>query len=132
MPAREEILDRIEQILGPVESIDYAFLFGSALTHLRDDSDVDILFGGHLDFDARMGLTARLAAALKRGVDLVPSRTARSEVVLKAMSEGMLIFVKNSDILKQDYFTHWSRFDDSTGLRRIRIERIKRQYAYGR
>jgi predicted nucleotidyltransferase len=131
MQSKQDIIDKIEQILSPVESIHYAFLFGSALANLRADSDVDILFGGHLDFDNRIALTARLAIALKREVDLVPAEAARSEVVIKAMSKGILIFAKNNDGLKHDYLINQRRLDDSTSLRRIKLERIKRQYANG-
>jgi predicted nucleotidyltransferase len=114
--ATEEVIRKIDQVLSPVESIDYAFLFGSALTNLRVDSDIHILFGSYLDFDARMALAARLAMALKRAVDLVPAKTARSEIVLKAMSKGILVLVKNNDVLKHDYLTHLRRLDNGASL----------------
>jgi predicted nucleotidyltransferase len=130
-PVVKEIIDMIDQTLRPVELIEYAFLFGSALRRLLPESDVDILVGGEIDFDTKLALTADLSTRLKRNVDLVCVRESRCEVALKAMSEGILIFVKDGDMLKQDYFRTLRRFDDNSGLRRIRIERIKRQYANG-
>ena len=131
-PVQKEIIDIIDQTLRPVGSIEYAFLFGSALRRLLRESDIDILVGGEIDFDTKLVLTAGLSTRLKRNVDLVQASEARCELVLKAMSEGILIFVKYGEKLKQDYLRNWRSFDDSTGLRRIRIERIRQQYANGR
>jgi predicted nucleotidyltransferase len=117
-----ETIEKIEQELGRAESIDYAFLFGSALRRLLPESDIDILIGGTIDFDGKMLLTVKLSTLLKRHVDLV----------IEAMSKGRLIFVKDRDSLKRDYLRNWRRLDDNTGLRRMRIERIKQQYVYGR
>jgi predicted nucleotidyltransferase len=132
MPVANEIIETIDRTLRSIESIGYAFLFGSVLRRLLPESDIDILVGGELDFDRKLALIADLSTKLRRNVDIVYVREARCELVLKAMSEGILIFVRNSDILKQDYFTNWRCFDDSTSLRRIRMKRIKQQYAYGR
>jgi predicted nucleotidyltransferase len=127
-----ETIEKIEQELGRAESIDYAFLFGSALRRLLPESDIDILIGGTIDFDGKMLLTVKLSTLLKRHVDLVVTREARCELVIEAMSKGRLIFVKDRDSLKRDYLRNWRRLDDNTGLRRMRIERIKQQYVYGR
>ena len=127
----DEIVNKIDQVLRSVESIDYAFLFGSALRKLLPQSDIDILIGGEMDFNQKMLLTAELSRGLSRNVDLVLVREAHCELVLKAMSQGILVFVQNRDMLKQDYITNWRSFDDNTGLRKIRFARIQRQYANG-
>lgn len=128
----DEIVNKIDQVLRSVESIDYAFLFGSALRKLLPQSDIDILIGGEIDFDRRLLLTAELSRKLSRNTDLVLTKEARSELALKAMSQGTLIFVRNRETLKQDYNRHWRQFDDNTGLRMIKFARIQKQYAYGR
>jgi predicted nucleotidyltransferase len=132
MTVPKEIIDKIDHVLRPVESIDYVFLFGSALKKLLPQSDIDILIGGKLGFNQKMLLTAGLSRELSRNVDLVLVREARCELVLKAMSKGLQVFTRNKETLKQDYITNWRRFDDSTNLRRIRFNRIEREYAYGR
>ncbi len=132
MTVAKEIIDKISYALRPVESIDYAFLFGSALKKLLPQSDIDILIGGEMDFDQKMLLTAELSRALSRKVDLVLVKETRCELVLKAMSHGLQVFTRNRETLKQDYIINWRRFDDSTSLRRIRFNRIEREYAYGR
>jgi predicted nucleotidyltransferase len=121
----------IRKVLSDDERVAYAYLFGSALTHLRDDSDIDILVGGDLDFDTRMDLTAKLSLALKRNVDLVPARSARSEVVLKAMSKGVPVFVRDKGAFKQDYFNAFRAYDDAINLRRSKAEHFKRLYSNG-
>lgn len=121
----------IRKVLSDDERVAYAYLFGSVLTHLRDDSDIDILVGGDLDFDTRMDLTAKLSLALKRNVDLVPARSARSEVVLKAMSKGVPVFVRDKGAFKQDYFNAFRAYDDAINLRRSKAEHFKRLYSNG-
>ncbi len=111
------------------ERAKYAYLFGSALSGLRADSDVDVLVGGDLDFDTRTDLTARLERALTRQVDLVPARDARPEVVLRAMSRGERIFVRDNEALKGDYFRAYRAYEDATNLRSIKAAYFKRHYA---
>ena len=131
MTDTKEIIEEIAHVLKPVKSIGYVFLFGSALTRLLPQSDIDILIGGEMDFNQKMLLMAELSRGLSRNVDLVLVKEAHCELVLKAMSQGVPVFVQNRDMLKQDYITNWRSFDDNTGLRRIRFARIQRQYANG-
>jgi predicted nucleotidyltransferase len=122
----------ITDVLLPVESIQYSFLFGSALSQLLPQSDIDVLIGGQITADQRMDIAIALSIRLKRTVDLVLVRDAHCDIVMKAMSEGLLVFVKDNESLKQDYITIWRQFDDSAELRRIKIDRIKLQYCHGR
>jgi predicted nucleotidyltransferase len=129
---RDEIIMSAKEVLSAYDSeISYAFLFGSALTQLRSDSDIDILVGGDLDFESRMDLTAKLVLVLKRNVDLVQAREARCEVVLKALSKGMPILIKDTEALKRDYLKNFRLYDDTTNLRRLKLSKIKREYARG-
>ena len=64
--------------------------------------------------------------------DLILVSEAQCELVLKAMSQGVLIFERNRETLKQDYIRNWRCYDDNTSLRRIRFARIHQEYAYGR
>jgi predicted nucleotidyltransferase len=129
---KEEIILVAKEVLSAYGGkVSYAYLFGSGLTKLRSDSDIDILVGGNLDFDSRMDLTAKLVLALRRSVDVVPAEDARPEVVLKALSKGMPILINDAEALKSDYFKNFRLYDDTTNLRRLKLERIKRQYARG-
>jgi predicted nucleotidyltransferase len=127
-----EITQKIARVLEPVKTINYAFLFGSALKRLSPQSDIDILIGGEIDFDQRLLLMAKLSGELSRNVDLVLVKEARYELVLKAMSQGMSIFIHDKEILKQDYINNFRAYDNNAGLRRIRFARIQREYTYGR
>jgi predicted nucleotidyltransferase len=127
----ERIVEQIRQVVSAVESVDYAFLFGSALKRLLPQSDVDILVGGAIDFDQKVALTATLSIRIGRNVDIVVTREARSELVLKAMSQGVMVFERNRETVTEDYLRNWRRFDDTIGLRRIKLERIRREYARG-
>jgi predicted nucleotidyltransferase len=131
MNSTKEIIDKIDSVLRPVMSIDYVFLFGSTLRKLLPQSDIDILIGGEMDFNQKMLLTADLSKELSRKVDLVLVKEARSELVLKAMSHGILVFTENKNILKRDYMNNLRLLDDTTGLRQMRFARIKREYANG-
>jgi hypothetical protein len=62
----------------------------------------------------------------------VPVKEARSQLVAKAMSKGVLIFAKTREAVKQNYFRNWRAYDDSAVLRRMKIERIKEHYGHGR
>ena len=131
MTGTKEIIEKIAHVLRPVKSIDYVFLFGSALKRLLPQSDIDILIGGEMGSNQKLLLTAELSRKLSRNVDLVLVGEAHCELVLKAMSQGLPVFVQNKDMLKQDYITNWRSFDDNAGLRKIRFARIQRQYVNG-
>jgi predicted nucleotidyltransferase len=124
----DKILEEISQVLTPVKSVEYAFLFGSALKRLLSHSDIDVLIGGAIDFDEKVALTAVLSTRLGRNVDIVVTHEARSELVLKAMSQGVMVFERNRVTVTDDYLRNWRHFDNTTGLRRIRLERIQREY----
>lgn len=128
----DELVKKIESVLMPVEDVDYAFLFGSALRRLLPQSDIDILIGGNLNFDQRLLLASELSMKLKRIVDIVLTSEARCELVLKAMSQGKPIFVRKRETLKEDYVRNVRKLDDNTKLRRIRQDRIRKQYTHGR
>lgn len=132
MVSVDDILEKIESVLIPVNAVDYAFLFGSALYRLLPQSDIDILIGGDLDFDQRLLLTGELSIKLKRTVDVVLTSEAPCELVLKAMSQGKQVFVRRREVLKEDYIRNVRKLDDNTKLRRIRQDRIRQQYGYGK
>ncbi len=132
MTSISEIADIVAGVLSGVESVEYAFLFGSFTRRLLPESDIDILVGGDLECGDKFDLVAVLSTRLKRPVDLVSVREASCDVVLKAMSEGRLLFAKHPEILKRDYFRNYIAYDNNTALRRIRLDRIRREYGYGR
>jgi hypothetical protein len=78
-----------------------------------------------------VSLAAELESALKKRVDIVPTKKARCEVVLNAFSTGIPLHVKNEDVLKRDYFKNYRQYDQNAGLRRIRIEHMKRGFGHG-
>ena len=132
LATKEEIVLVAKEVLSAYGGkVSYAYLFGSGLTKLCGESDIDILVGGNLDFDSRMGLTAKLVLALRRSVDIVPAEDARPEVVIKALSKGRPVLINDMEALKRDYFKKFRSYDESTNLRRMKRERIKRQYGRG-
>jgi predicted nucleotidyltransferase len=131
MNQTDTFLKEIRGVLEGREDIAYAFLFGSALSHVLPGSDVDILVGADIDSIAKIKLTDELSRRLHRQADVVQTKDARCEVVLKAMSEGILVLVNDDKRLKEDYFWNFRAYDQTSNLRKIRIDRIKRQYAHG-
>ncbi len=123
-----DLLSEIKEVLTGVQGIHYAFLFGSALKRLLPDSDIDILIGGDLDFDAKTRLGMDLAVRLKRDVDVVLTKEAHCDVVLNAFSRGEPVLIRNRELLKEDYFKNYRLCDASTSLRKIRLDKIKEKY----
>ena len=122
----------IKEYLDSIEGIDYAFLFGSALTHMRNESDVDILIGGNIDFDLQCEIMAQVGLICERDVDIVLSNKTNPSVVIKAMSKGKLIIVKDERRLKEDYFKMLRLSEDAERILRIKSLRLKREYSCGR
>jgi predicted nucleotidyltransferase len=123
-----QYIDEIKAVLAPVEGLDYAYLFGSALNRLLPNSDIDILVGGDLDFGRKTRLSMDLSLLLKRNVDIVLAKEAPCELILKALSRGRPILVHKRKSLREDYFSNYFLYDANTSLRNIRLERIKRIY----
>ena len=123
-----QYIDEIKTVLAPVEGLDYAYLFGSALNRLLPDSDIDILVGGDLDFGRETRLSMDLSLRLKRNVDIVLAKEAPYELILNALSRGRPILVHKRKSLREDYFRNYFLYDANTSLRNIRLERIKRIY----
>ena len=126
-----DYIKKAEKVLSRFDNIDYVFLFGSVLNHPGPESDVDILVGGDLDFSGRASLAMELGLELKKDVDIVLTKEARCELVLNALSRGIPILVYDEDIVKRDYFKSYRQQEQNVGLRKLRIERMKRRYGLG-
>ncbi len=126
---KDSILAEIKESLSGIKDIDYAYLFGSVLKGMLPDSDIDILLGGDFDFNRKTALTMELALRLKRNVDLILTKEASYELILKAFSQGVAIVINDRDSLRKDYFKSYFLFDANTSLRKTRLERVKRIYA---
>jgi predicted nucleotidyltransferase len=124
----------IEKIISVVSSrrgIAYAVLFGSALKHLLAHSDIDLLIGGNLDTNQKIDLSATLALQLRRSVDIVLTKEARCDLVLRALSSGIPLAVRDQRKVKEDYFHYYRLCDQGQPLKRVRLERLKRVYGNG-
>ena len=109
----------------------YAILFGSALKRLLAHSDIDLLIGGDLDTSQKTDLSMALALELRRPVDIVLTKEARCDVVLRAFSSGIPLVVRDKKKVKEDYFNHYRLCDKEHPLKRVRFERLKRVYGNG-
>jgi predicted nucleotidyltransferase len=127
----QDYLNSIRGVLSRKGKIDYAFLFGSALKHLRPDSDIDILVGGRLNFSEKTDLAMALAIRLKREVDIVLASEASCELALSVFSRGEPILLRSEKALKKDYFKNYRLYEETTGLRALRLARIKRKFGNG-
>jgi len=127
----KDYLNSTREVLSRRGKIDYAFLFGSALKQLRPDSDIDILIGGLLNFGEKSNLAMDLAIRLKRDVDIVLVSEASCELALNVFSRGKPILLKSEKALKKDYFKHYHLYEQTSGLRALRLARIKREFGNG-
>jgi hypothetical protein len=69
-----------------------------------------------------------LTLELHRPIDIVLTKEARCEVVLRAFSSGIPLVVRDKGKVKEDYFNHYRLCDQGDPLKRIRLERLKRVY----
>ena len=124
-------INKIKRTCFQYKRIDYAFLFGSALKRMRVESDIDILLNGKITPAQRIDLSLELEAIVKRKVDIISAQEVSCELALEAFSCGVLLFIRNKENLKKDYFKKFYLYDDTTNLRKIRVQRIKNKYARG-
>jgi predicted nucleotidyltransferase len=127
----EAEIEKIRSVVSNRKAVSYAILFGSALKRLGAGSDIDLMVGGELSPDEKADLLMELAILLGRRIDLVFSREALCDVVLRAFSSGTPIFVRDRERVKEDYVTNYRLCDQRESLKRIRLERVKRVYGNG-
>ena len=127
----ETEIEKIKSVISSRGRIDYAILFGSALKHLLAHSDIDLLIGGDLDPKRKTDLSMALALELHRHIDIVLTKEARCDLVLRAFSSGIPLVVRNKRKVKEDYFNHYRLCDQEHLLKRVRLERLKRVYGNG-
>lgn len=125
-------IKQLKKITDKYNSINYAFLFGSTLKKTHSASDIDILIGGKLSFTDRTNLASDLEILFKKKIDIVITHELSPIFVLKIFKEGRPISIRAKNKLKEDYFNNFYKADDLVNLRRIREEKIKREYFYGK
>ena len=127
----ETEISRIKLVLSNKTGIDYAILFGSALKRLLPKSDIDLLIGGNVDRSLKDNLLMELTLEIRRPIDIILSKEARYEVVLRALSSGMLIVAHDREKIKEDYFRNYRLSEQGYPLKKIRLERLKRVFNSG-
>jgi len=124
-------IEKIRSIVSPVSEVAYAMLYGSAVRQLLQHSDIDLLIGGELSNAQKADLSMNLSLELRRSVDIVCSKEARCEVVLRALSSGVPVMIRDKARIREDYFKNYHHCDKEHPLKRIRLERLKRVYGNG-
>ena len=124
-------IEKIKSVVSSKKGLAYAILFGSALRRLFPHSDIDLMIGGELTPLEKIDLSMELTVELGRQIDVISSGEGRCEVVLKAFSSGVLIFIRDRGCFKKDYLKNFHLCDQKNPLRRIRLERLKRVYGNG-
>jgi predicted nucleotidyltransferase len=127
----EAEIEIIRSVVSSRGGIAYAILFGSSLKRLLAQSDIDLMVGGELGPVEKADLLMELTVQLRRQIDLIFTKEALCDVVLRAFSSGIPILVRDRDRLKQDYLKNYRLCDERGPLRRIRLERLKRVYGNG-
>jgi len=124
-------IEKIESVIVSREEVVYAILFGSALKRLLSHSDIDLLIGGDLDVRQKTDLSATLSFELRRPIDIVLTKEARCDLVLRAFSSGIPLAVRDKKKVKEDYFNCYRLCDQERLMKRVRLERLKRVYGNG-
>jgi predicted nucleotidyltransferase len=124
-------IEKIKSVVSGRRGIAYTILFGSALKHLLAHSDIDLLIGGDLDQSQKIDLSAALTLELRRPIDIILTKDARCDLVLRAFSSGIPLVVSDKGKVKEDYFNYYRLCDQQRLLKRVRLERLKRVYGNG-
>ena len=127
----ETEIEKIRSLISGRSGIAYTILFGSALKRLLAHSDIDLMVGGELSPVEKADLSMELALKLGRPIDVVPTKEATCDVVLRAFSSGIPILVRDRERMKEDYIRNYRLCDQKDQLKRIRLERLKRVYGNG-
>jgi predicted nucleotidyltransferase len=127
----EAEIEKIRSVVSSRKGLAYAILFGSALRHLFSHSDIDLMIEGELTPLEKINLSMELTVELGRQIDIISSGEARCEVILRAFSSGIPIFISDKERLKEDYLKNYHLCDQKNPLKRIRLERLKRVYGNG-
>ena len=127
----EAEIKKIRSVVSSRRGVAYVILFGSALKHLGAHSDVDLMVEGELSPVEKADLLMELTVQLGRQIDFVSPKEALCEVVLRAFSSGIPIFVRDRKRLKEDYLNNYRLCDQRDSLKRIKLERLKRVYGNG-
>jgi predicted nucleotidyltransferase len=93
-PSQDETIDRARSVLGADPRIRLALVFGSlARDRARPSSDLDVAvdMDRPMDSETLMSLTAELAAATGRPVDLIDLRTAGVPLLGEILKHGRRI-----------------------------------------
>ncbi len=124
-------IEKIKSVVSASTEVDYAILFGSALKRLLTHSDIDLLVGADLDRRQKTDLSMALTLELHRPIDIVLTKEARCDVILRAFSSGIALVVRDKKKAKEDYFYYYRLCDQARLLKRVRLERLKRVYGNG-
>ena len=124
-------IEKIKSVVSSRRGVTYAILFGSALKRLGARSDIDLMVEGELRPVEKADLLMELTIQLGRQIDLISSKEASCDVVLRAFSSGIPILVRNRERVKEDYLKNYRLCDQGDPLKRIRLERLKGVYRNG-
>ena len=127
----ETEIEKIRSAVSSRKGVAYVILFGSATRRLLSHSDIDLMIGGELSSVEKADLSMELAVELGRQVDIISPEEAPCDVVLHAFSSGIPVLVPDKKRLDEDYFKNFRLCDQTTPLKRIRLERLKRVYGNG-
>lgn len=120
------------KIFARASRVDYAFIFGSVLKRPGPQSDIDFLVGGKLGFADKAELSYQLAMELKKEIDIVLVEETSCELAMKAFSQGKKIVAPRPQALKKDYFRNYCLFEQTSGLRDLKLDHLRRRYGNGR
>lgn len=126
------LLKIARKIFARASRVDYAFIFGSVLKRPGPQSDIDFLVGGKLGFADRAELSYQLAMELKKEIDIVLVEEASCELAMKAFSQGKKIMAARPKALKEDYFRNYCLFEQTSGLRNLKLDHLRKRCVNGR
>ncbi len=129
---RAQIFKAVHDALDANPSIGVALIFGSiARDQFTAQSDLDLAIGGPKAFspDQKVAIINSLSALIGREVDLIDLGTASGTVFKQALTTGVPVFVKDSNLLAR--FASRMVFDDAdfqAYRRKLMKERRKRVF----
>jgi len=124
----ETLFHRADSLVGVLGDVQFAVLFGSAVTGaLREDSDIDlaVMYPSPLDSDRLIRLVAEISVVFGKPVDLVDLRRAGPIIKMQVLQNGRPVIINDRGAFERFRMYTPSEYFDFKLCRRPVEENLK-------
>ncbi len=129
----DALTERLKGLLGPLDDVELAFLFGSAAVDRecpRNDVDLAILFRERPDYDRLAELRDDIAGGIGEAVDIVVLNGASPVVRMQVLRKGRRLVAREGGSYADFFARTVLDYDDLKRVRREVEDKILRGRIY--